>query len=200
VEKRSCTTALAAISPIWSNLAHGKKKRLRMQPEVSHERAQPLGIDVRVTRGGCDTLMAHEPLDIAQVGSALVEQEGGDRMTQRMSGNNRHPRTLTGELEACVEGLVAKGRAVPAGKTSADPAKSTPLVRSRTPFTLSRKANHSSSESDNSGVRGRSPNEPPLTWRRAAIITPPRSRTSLSTVKSAHSWYRQPVKKRAVAK
>jgi hypothetical protein len=37
-------------------------------------------------------------------------------MTQRMSGNNRHPRTLAGELEACVEGLVAKGRAVPAGK------------------------------------------------------------------------------------
>ena len=46
-----------------------------MQPEVSHERAQPLGIDVRVTRGGCDTLMAQERLDIAQVGSALVEQE-----------------------------------------------------------------------------------------------------------------------------
>jgi len=47
-----------------------------MQPEVSHERAQPLGIDVRVTRGGCDTLMAQERMDIAQVGSALVEQEG----------------------------------------------------------------------------------------------------------------------------
>ena len=57
-----------------------------MQPEVSHERAQPLGIDVRVTRGGCDTLMAQERLDIAQVGSALVEQERGGRMTQRMSG------------------------------------------------------------------------------------------------------------------
>jgi hypothetical protein len=37
-------------------------------------------------------------------------------MTQRMSGNNRHPRTLAGKLEACIEGLVAKGRAVPAGK------------------------------------------------------------------------------------
>ena len=37
-------------------------------------------------------------------------------MTQGMSGNNRHPRTLAGELEACVEGLVAKGRAVSAGK------------------------------------------------------------------------------------
>ena len=103
-------------SSLWSNLAHGKKKRLRIQPEVSHERAQPLGIDVRVTRGCCDTLMAQERLDIAQVGSALVEQEGGGRMAQRMSGNNRHPRTLAGELEACVEGLVAKGRAVPAWK------------------------------------------------------------------------------------
>jgi hypothetical protein len=26
VEKRSWTTALAAISPLWSNLAHGKEK------------------------------------------------------------------------------------------------------------------------------------------------------------------------------
>src|SRR5258707_15054751 len=68
VEKRSCTAALAAISPtlppFGRTLAHGKKKRLRIQPEVSHERAQPLGIDVRVTRGGCDTLMAQERLDI----------------------------------------------------------------------------------------------------------------------------------------
>ena len=40
----------------------------------------------------------------------------GGRMPQGMSGNNRHPRTLAGELEACVEGLVAKGRAVPARK------------------------------------------------------------------------------------
>ena len=77
-----------------------------MQPEVSHERAQPLGIDVRVTRGGCDTFMA--------AGSALVEQEGGGRMTQRMSGNNRHPRSLAGQLEACVECLVAKRNRVPA--------------------------------------------------------------------------------------
>src|SRR5258707_814465 len=56
------------------------------------------------------------------------------------------------------------------------------------------------SESDNSLVSGRSRNEPPLTWRRTSIIAPPGSRTSLSTVKSAHSWYRQPVKKRAVAR
>ena len=43
---------------LWLNLAHGKKKRLRVQPEVSHDRAQPLAIDVRVARGCCDTLMA----------------------------------------------------------------------------------------------------------------------------------------------
>jgi hypothetical protein len=97
-------------------LAHGKKKRLRKQPEVSNERAQPLGIDVRVTRGGCDTLMTKEGLNVAKVGSALVENERGGRMPQGMGGNDRHPRALAGELEACIEGLVAKGGAVPARK------------------------------------------------------------------------------------
>jgi hypothetical protein len=87
-----------------------------VQPEVSDERAQPLGIDVRVPRGGCDALMAQERLDVAQVGSALVEEERGGRMTQGVRGDNRYPRALAGELEACVEGLVAKGRAVPARK------------------------------------------------------------------------------------
>jgi 2-polyprenyl-6-methoxyphenol hydroxylase-like FAD-dependent oxidoreductase len=93
-----------------------------------------------------------------------------------------------------------KGAPSRPGNTSADPAKSIPPVRRRTPLTLSRKANHPSSEPDNSFVRGRSRNEPPLTWRRTAIITPPGSRTSRSIVKSAHSWYRQPVKKRALAR
>ena len=37
-------------------------------------------------------------------------------MPQWMGGDDRHPRALAGELEACVEGLVAKGRAVPARK------------------------------------------------------------------------------------
>ena len=87
-----------------------------MQPEVSHERAQPLGIDMRVTRGGCDTLMAQERLHIAQVGSPLVEQERGGRMPKRMCGNNRHPRTLAGEFDPSVECLVAKGSAVTARK------------------------------------------------------------------------------------
>ena len=32
-----------------------------MQPEVSDDRAQPLGIDVRVAGGCCDALMAQEP-------------------------------------------------------------------------------------------------------------------------------------------
>ena len=37
-------------------------------------------------------------------------------MPQGMSGNNWHPHALAGELEACVEGLVAKRRAVSARK------------------------------------------------------------------------------------
>jgi hypothetical protein len=96
----------------------GNKRELRVQAEVSDDRAQPLGINVGIARGRGDTLMAQEGLDVAQVGSALVEKEGSGRMPQGMSGNNRHPRALAGELEACVEGLVAKGRAVPARKRS----------------------------------------------------------------------------------
>jgi hypothetical protein len=99
-----------------------------MQPEVSHERAQPLGIDVRVTRGGCDTLMAQERLDIAQIGSALVEKEGGGRMTQRMSENNRHPRTLAGELEACVEVSDSKLNATESPKLFATEKKSHDII------------------------------------------------------------------------
>ena len=87
-----------------------------MEPEASHDRAQPLGINVGVARGGGDTLMAQERLDVAQVGSPLVKQESGGRMPQGMSGNDRHPRALAGELEASVKGLVAKGRAIPARK------------------------------------------------------------------------------------
>jgi hypothetical protein len=60
--------------------------------------------------------MAEERLDVAQVGSALVEKERRGRMPQGMSGNDWHPRALAGELESCVERLVAKGRAVPARK------------------------------------------------------------------------------------
>ena len=87
-----------------------------MEPEVSDDRSESLAIHVRVARGGCDTLMAQEGLHVAQVGSALVEEQRRGRMPQGMRGNHGHPRTLTGELEACVEGLVAKGRAVPARK------------------------------------------------------------------------------------
>jgi hypothetical protein len=53
-----------------------------VESEVSHEHAQPLGIDVRVVRGCCDTLMAQEGLHVAQVGSPLVEQKRGGRMPQ----------------------------------------------------------------------------------------------------------------------
>ena len=87
-----------------------------MEPEVCDDGAESLGIHVRVTRGCGDALMAEERLDVAQVGSALIEKECRGRMPQGMSGDDRHPCTLAGELEPYVEGLVAKGRAVPAWK------------------------------------------------------------------------------------
>ena len=49
-----------------------------------------------------------------------------------------------------------KGAPSRPGKINGDPVKSTPPPRRRTPFTLSRIANHSSSEPANSFVRGRS--------------------------------------------
>jgi hypothetical protein len=94
----------------------GNKRKLRVQAEVSDDRAQPPGMNVGVAHRCRDTLMAEERLHVAQVGSPLVEKESRGRMTKRMSGNHWHPRTLAGELEACVEGLVAKGRAVSARK------------------------------------------------------------------------------------
>jgi hypothetical protein len=111
--------------------------------------------------------MAQERLDVAQVGSALVEQEHGSRMTQGVRGNNRHPRALAGELDTCVECLVAKKRAIPDRKDERRSREVDSLPRrSRTPLKLSRKANHLPSEADNSVVKGRSRNEPSLTWRR----------------------------------
>ena len=68
---------------------------------------------MRVARGCCHALMPKKRLHVAQVGSALVEKERRGRMPQGMSGNDRHPRALAGELEPSVERLVAKGRAVP---------------------------------------------------------------------------------------
>ncbi len=87
-----------------------------MQPEVSDECAKTLGINVRVARGCCDTLMAQKGLHVAQVGSAFVEEERRGRMPKRMCGNDRHPRTLAGEFDPSVERLVAKGSAVTARK------------------------------------------------------------------------------------
>ena len=108
--------------------------KTRMQPEVSHDRAQPLGIDVRVARGCCDTLMAQECLHVAQVGSAFVEQERRRRMPKGMCGNDRHPSTLTGELDPDVECLVAKGSAVTARKDERRSREVHSPARSRKPF------------------------------------------------------------------
>jgi hypothetical protein len=51
-ENRSFTTGIAAISPRLSPFGDlgswKRKKRLRVPPEVSHEGAEPLGINVRV--------------------------------------------------------------------------------------------------------------------------------------------------------
>jgi hypothetical protein len=91
--------------------------------------------------------------------------------------------------------LLLNGAPFLPGKTSADPAKLTPPPRrSRTPLTLSRKANHPPSESDNSLVRGRSRKRAAFDLE-AGSDSHPVSRTSLSTVKSARSWYWQPVKR-----
>ena len=45
----------------------GKKERYECNRRFP-DRAQPLGIDVRVARGCCDTFMAQERLHVAQVG------------------------------------------------------------------------------------------------------------------------------------
>ena len=50
--------------------------------------------------------MAEKRLHVAQVGSALVEQDGRGRMPKGMCGNDRHPRTLAGEFDPSVERLV----------------------------------------------------------------------------------------------
>jgi hypothetical protein len=75
-----------------------------VQPEVSHDGAQPLGIDVRVARR-LDTLM---PRSACTSRRLLVEKERRGCMPQGMSENDRHPRSLAGQLEACVERPVAK--------------------------------------------------------------------------------------------
>ena len=99
---------------------------------------------------------------VAQVGSALVEQDGRDRIPKRMCGNDRHSRTLAGEFDPSVERLVAKASAVTARKDQ----RRSREVHSPSPqphaLHTSKNANHSSSESDNSFLSGTSRKEPPL--------------------------------------
>jgi hypothetical protein len=116
-------------------------------------------------------------LDVTQVSSALIEQERGGRMPKWMAEMTGTRARSQASLILALNAWLLKGAPSRPGKIKGDPAKSTAPPRSRTPFTLSRNANHSSSESDTSLVRGRSRKELPLTWRRAAIITPPGSRT-----------------------
>ena len=187
---RSWTAALPAIFPtlfgLGSNLAHVPEE-LRAQPEVPDQRAKPLGIDLRVTCRCCQTLMPKEGLDVTQVGSALVEQQRRGCMPQGMGGNDRHPSAFAGELDPGVERLIAKGRAVPARKDerrSREVDSPTPKPHALDTF--------QESEPFLERIRqflcdGKSRKELPLTWRRAAIIIPPGSRTSRSMVSRAHS-------------
>jgi len=82
-----------------------KEKELRVESDIADDRAKTLGIDVRVASGCCRPFVSEERLHVAQVGSALVRRVGS-RMSQRIGGNDRHPRALAGELDAGVERLV----------------------------------------------------------------------------------------------
>jgi hypothetical protein len=93
---------------------------------------------------------------------------------------DRHPSALAGKLDPRVECLVAKWGAVPTRKDER---------RSREVHSPAPKphALDTFQESEPFLVTGRSRKELPLTWRRAAIIIPPGSRTSRSIVSRAHS-------------
>jgi hypothetical protein len=84
--------------PLLVELGSWEEKRLRVEPEVSDERAQSLGINVRVARGCCDALMAQERLDIAQVGSALSFSRATGFTSGRSSRQKRSPREFGAEL------------------------------------------------------------------------------------------------------
>jgi hypothetical protein len=137
--------------------------------------------DVGISDSGADVFVSEELLNFPQILSYVVKEDRGRAVAQKMSGNDWHPRALAGELEACVEGLVAKGRAVPARK---DERRSREVDSpSPQPHPL-----HTFQESEPLLERvrqflceGRSRKEPPLTWRRAAIIIPPGSQTSRSS-------------------
>ena len=62
------------VNPFGSRLAHRKEKNFRRAAGVSHEQAQPLGIDARVVRRGRDALMVEQRLDVTRVSSPLVEK------------------------------------------------------------------------------------------------------------------------------
>ena len=74
VNTRSCTTAIAAIfpmlSPFWRPWLMEKEKAVKGAAEVSHQRAQSLGINVGVASNNWQALMAQERL-VARVGSAV---------------------------------------------------------------------------------------------------------------------------------
>jgi hypothetical protein len=68
----------------------GKKKRLRVPPEVSHERAEPLGINVGVSSGGSASLPRLAPRSLRRNVAAVCRSAWAE-----MTGN---PRALAGVL------------------------------------------------------------------------------------------------------
>src|SRR4029077_7576783 len=131
--------------------------------------------------------MPKKRLHVTQVGSAFVEEQRRGRMPKWMCGNDRHPRTLAGELDPSVERLVAKGSAVTARKDE----RRSREIHSPTPkphalYTFQE------CEPLHEGVRqffceGQIAKGASFELGRAAIITPPGSWTNRSKVSRAHS-------------
>jgi hypothetical protein len=93
----------------------GQEKSLRVQPEVSHDRTQPLGIDLRVVGVCCDTLMAQERLHVAHAGFAFVDQERGS-MTQGCAEITGARPLWQASLIRALNALLLKKRALPTKK------------------------------------------------------------------------------------
>jgi hypothetical protein len=90
------------------------------------------------------------------VGTALVEEQHRGRMPKGMGRNDRHPSALAGEFDPGVECLVAEGSAISDGKEERRSREVySPTPKPHAPDTF-QECEPSSSESDNSFVRGRS--------------------------------------------
>ena len=97
-------------------------------------------IDMRVTGGRSEALVAQERLHVAQVGAALVEQERGGRVPQRVGGDGGHAGARARRFEADVECLVAEGPAIPSGKDQPRPRElNSPAAQPHAPDALQKR-------------------------------------------------------------